>query len=38
MDTEGKSKGYGFIHFENEESANVAIEKVNGMLLDDKKV
>ena len=32
------SKGYGFVHFENEDSAQRAIEKVNGMLLADKKV
>jgi len=37
-DQEGNSKGYGFIHFETEEAANKAIEKVNGMLLDGKKV
>ncbi|KAI3413749.1 hypothetical protein GPALN_011230 [Globodera pallida] len=37
-DIEGNSKGYGFIHFETEEAANNAIEKVNGMLLDGKKV
>jgi polyadenylate-binding protein len=37
-DLEGNSKGYGFIHFETEESAQKAIEKVNGMLLDGKKV
>lgn len=37
-DQEGGSKGYGFIHFETEESALKAIEKVNGMLLDGKKV
>jgi len=37
-DGEGNSKGYGFIHFETEESAQKAIEKVNGMLLDGKKV
>jgi len=37
-DIEGNSKGYGFIHFETEESAQKAIEKVNGMLLDGKKV
>lgn len=37
-DLEGNSKGYGFIHFETEESAQNAIEKVNGMLLDGKKV
>jgi len=32
------SKGYGFVHFENEEIAKMAIEKVNGMLLNSKKV
>ncbi|KAI1716584.1 RNA recognition motif domain-containing protein [Ditylenchus destructor] len=37
-DVEGNSKGYGFIHFETEEAAQKAIEKVNGMLLDGKKV
>jgi len=37
-DEEGKSKGYGFIHFETEESAQKAIDKVNGMLLDNKVV
>ncbi|ESO02933.1 hypothetical protein HELRODRAFT_185682 [Helobdella robusta] len=37
MDTNG-SKGYGFVHFETEEAANSSIEKVNGMLLNGKKV
>lgn len=37
-DPEGKSRGYGFVHYESEEAANLAIEKVNGMLLEGKKV
>merc|ERR1712156_806705 len=38
QDGEGNSKGYGFVHFETEEAAVNAIQKVNGMLLNDKKV
>ncbi|WOL19087.1 polyadenylate-binding protein 2 [Canna indica] len=37
-DASGLSKGYGFVQFEQEEAANNAIEKLNGMLLNDKKV
>ena len=37
-DENGESKGYGFVHFETQEAADLAIEKVNGMLLNDKKV
>ncbi|XP_062283851.1 polyadenylate-binding protein 1-like isoform X2 [Scomber scombrus] len=32
------SKGYGFVHFETHEAANRAIETMNGMLLNDRKV
>lgn len=32
------SKGFGFVHYESDESAQQAIEKVNGMLMEDKKV
>lgn len=38
QDESGSSKGYGFVHFETEEAANKSIEKVNGMLLNGKKV
>ncbi|OXB69433.1 UNVERIFIED_CONTAM: hypothetical protein H355_001715 [Colinus virginianus] len=38
VDEAGNSKGYGFVHYENEESGRVAIEKVNGMLIGGKTV
>lgn len=37
-DEQGRSKGYGFVHYETAESADAAINAVNGMLLNDKKV
>lgn len=37
-DETSSSKGYGFVHFETEEAARSAIQKVNGMLLNGKKV
>lgn len=37
-DSSGQSKGYGFVQFENEDSAQKAIEQLNGMLLNDKQV
>ncbi|KAI3357618.1 hypothetical protein L3Q82_016025, partial [Scortum barcoo] len=32
------SKGYGFVHFETHEAAKRAIDTMNGMLLNDRKV
>ncbi|KAJ3564050.1 hypothetical protein NP233_g8550 [Leucocoprinus birnbaumii] len=37
-DEHGRSKGYGFVHYETAEAADNAIKSVNGMLLNDKKV
>ncbi|KAF4380837.1 hypothetical protein F8388_017191 [Cannabis sativa] len=37
-DVSGQSKGYGFVQFDTEEAAQSAIEKLNGMLLNDKQV
>eukprot|EP01133_Synstelium_polycarpum_P012467 gene12467-14626_t len=32
------SKGFGFVHYENQESADKAIAKVNGMMINNQKV
>jgi len=37
-DGKGQSRGYGFVHYETKEAAQEAIAKVNGMMLNDKKV
>lgn len=34
----GKSKGYGYVHYETSEAANAAIEKLDGMLIDGQEV
>ncbi|TYH83185.1 hypothetical protein ES332_D02G115300v1 [Gossypium tomentosum] len=34
----GQSKGYGFVQFDKEKSAQNAIDKLNGMLINDKLV
>jgi len=38
VDQNGQSKGYGFVQFDNDESAQNAIKKLNGILINDKKV
>lgn len=38
IDDNGNSRGYGFVHFEKEECAERAIEKINGMLIRDRLV
>ncbi|KAF4377897.1 hypothetical protein F8388_018498 [Cannabis sativa] len=37
-DVWGQSKGYGFVQFESEEAAQCVVEKLNGMLFNDKQV
>ncbi|GAB2228346.1 hypothetical protein Droror1_Dr00010181 [Drosera rotundifolia] len=37
-DANGQSKGYGFVQFESELAAQTAIDKLNGMLINDKQV
>jgi polyadenylate-binding protein len=34
----GDSKGYGYVHYETQEAANAAIEKLDGMLIDGQEV
>ncbi|KAK0604215.1 hypothetical protein LWI29_013257 [Acer saccharum] len=38
VEENGKSKGYGFVQFENEESANTAIENLDGSILEGKSL
>ncbi|CAJ2672591.1 unnamed protein product [Trifolium pratense] len=38
MSEDGKSKGFGYIQFDSEESANDAIQKLNGSTVRDKKI
>ena len=38
LDSSGQSKGYGFVQYETEESAQRAMSELNGMLLNDKQV
>lgn len=37
-DANGQSKGYGFVHFETDAAAQIAIDKVDGMMIEDKIV
>lgn len=37
-DEHGHSRGYGFVHYESQDHSDQAIAKVNGMLLNGKKV
>ncbi|GFP92220.1 polyadenylate-binding protein 2 [Phtheirospermum japonicum] len=37
-DPNGQSKGYGFVQFDTEDAAQTAIDKLNGMLINDKQV
>ncbi|KAL2929615.1 Polyadenylate-binding protein 2 [Bienertia sinuspersici] len=36
-DSNGQSKGFGFVQFDTEEATQKAIEKLNGMLINDKQ-
>lgn len=37
-DRNGQSKGFGYVQYENEEAAQSAIVRLNGMLINDKQV
>lgn len=37
-DKDGNSKGFGFVHFETQESAEMAIDQVNNMLIEGSQV
>lgn len=37
-DSSGQSKGYGFVQYDSEEAAQNAIDKLDGMLINDKQV
>lgn len=38
LDSNGNSRGFGFVQFDHEESAQSAIKQLNGMLMNDKQV
>lgn len=38
LDENGRSKGFGFVHFEDDESAAEAIDALNGMLLNNQEI
>jgi polyadenylate-binding protein len=38
VDSNGQSRGYGFVHLDNVESAKHAFEKLDDMLINDNKV
>lgn len=38
IDANGQSKGYGFVQFDQENAAQNAIRRLNGMLINDKQV
>jgi len=38
VDEKGESRGYGYVHYELADSADKAIQRLNGMLIEGKKV